>query len=87
MSDNGNAIIEQVEKGFNYRGHVTVETMEGERLECYLFNRQIEQGYIEVFAKNSDTPRRFEISDLKAITLTGKDHAETFDQFQKRTDT
>ena len=79
-------VKDQIEKAFNYRGHVAVEIDGGERIEGFLYNRQFDEGYIEIIPKDSEVRRRIDISMIRSVALTGKDCAETFDQYKKRTD-
>ena len=86
MADISQELQDQIEKAFNHRGHVTVTFEDGNAVEGFLFNRQISAGYVEMFKKNGDEKLRFEISDIRAIELTGKDHAESYDQYLNRSD-
>ena len=65
----------QIEAAFGFRGHVTVKLTDGAAVEGYLYNRQFEEGYIELFVKNSDERRRLEIARISAVELTGEDYA------------
>lgn len=81
----------EIEAAYDYRGHVMVRLKNGSSVEGFVFNRQYdapnsaEQYYIDLFLKNSDEKRRLPISELASIDLSGKDFAETYDQFLKRT--
>jgi hypothetical protein len=82
---------EQIEKAFNHRGHVTLTFKSGDTLEGYLFNREFENpnnpenNYIDFIPKNSEEQKRFQISELEKIDITGKDHAESYEDTIKRT--
>ena len=77
----------QIEKAFNYRGHVTVRLSEGEAsaVEGFLFNRQWDRGYIEIIPKNTEERRKIAFEEIRSIELTGKDHAEKYPDFMDRT--
>ncbi|PCI40644.1 MAG: hypothetical protein COB53_00530 [Elusimicrobia bacterium] len=81
----------QIEEAFSYRGHVTVTFTDGKMLEGFLFNRiykseKIPDGdYIEMYPKDSEEQKRFSFDSLKSIELTGKDAAESYGDFIKRT--
>lgn len=75
----------QIEKAFTYRGRVTVKLTEGNPVEGFLFNRQWDSCYIEIIPKNTDEKRKITFAEILSIELTGKDHAEPYSDFMKRT--
>jgi len=81
----------QIEEGFSYRGHVTITLEDGNTLEGFLFNRiykteKVPDGdYIEVFPKDTDEQKRLSMESIKSIELTGKNAAESYNDFMKRT--
>ena len=81
-------IRKQVDDAFEYRGHTTLRLKNNETLLGFVYNRRFpEQGdaFIEIFLKDSNDRRRLLISELESIELTGKDYAESYEQFLKRT--
>ncbi|MFH1725676.1 MAG: hypothetical protein ABII00_13790 [Elusimicrobiota bacterium] len=91
MTDVPDQLAGQIEAAYDYRGHVTITLAGGERLEGFVYNRvqahpkPPDGGFIEVFLKDSDASRRLRISEIRSIELTGKDHAESYEQFLDRT--
>jgi hypothetical protein len=81
-----NELREQVDKAFDFRGHVTLTLDDGSSVEGYLYNRDFERGYLDVFVKNSDERRRLELSRLRAVALTGEDCAagKSYDDYMKK---
>lgn len=81
MPKASNEIERQVEAAYDFRGHVTLRFKDGESAEGFVYNREfsnpnLRQDYfIEVYLKGSGESRRFPISTLKSIELTGKDYA------------
>ena len=75
----------QIDAAFSYRGHVTAVLKNGETVEGYLFNRERGGDYVELILKNSDERRKLAVAELEKIDFSGKDHAETHEQFMKRT--
>ncbi len=71
----------QVEAGFDYRGDVTVTLTSGERVDGYLFNRELDAHpklgapFVELFL-TAGGQARYPLSEIEAVELTGKDHAE-----------
>ena len=84
MNEQSEDLKDMIEKAFNYRGHVTLLVIGDEEVEGYMFNRDYERGCIDMFLKDSDEKRQFAIEDIKEIRLSGKDFAESYDQFLKR---
>ena len=82
---------EQIETAFDYRGHVTIRFKDGSSLEGFLFNRiyrteKVPDGnYVEVFPKDREERLRLPMESILAIELTGKDCAESYSDFLKRT--
>lgn len=71
---------QQIEIAFDYRGNVTLVLKNGERVEGFIFNRNVEQGnaaeqYVEVFLAGSGTYQKISVNDLSEVQLTGEDHA------------
>lgn len=81
----------QIDAAFDFRGHVTLTFEDGKTLDGFLYNRiykteKVPDGdYVEVFAKDSDESQRFPMASIRSISLSGKNFAETYDDFLKRT--
>jgi hypothetical protein len=75
----------EIEKAFDYRGHVTLTLQDGSAVEGYLYNRDLERGFVEIMVKNSDERRRLELSQLRGVALTGEDCAagKSYEDYQK----
>ena len=77
MSD----LQQQIEAGFDFRGHVTVELTDGKRVEGFLYNRsQPSEGnssapWIELFRKGDGEALRLLVAQVAKVELTGEDHA------------
>lgn len=76
-----NEIEKQIETAYDYRGHVTIKLKSGESIEGFVFNRQFagtllkEEPFIEVFLKASAERKKYPISTVDSVTLTGEDCA------------
>ena len=91
MAQTHNELERQIETAFDYRGHITLNFQDGSKLEGYLYNRDFggpkskEAPYVELILKEKDERKKFPISSLKSVELSGKDYAETFEEGKKRT--
>ena len=76
------AVAEQIEKAFDYRGHVTLTLADGKTVEGFLYNRELApfkgEPYVELFRKDSDERLRVPAKHVRAVTLSGKDFAVPF---------
>ena len=76
-----NEVEKQIEAAYDYRGHVTIQFKNGETVEGYLFNRQFanpllkEEPFVEMFLKSNSERKKYRISEIAALTLTGEDCA------------
>ena len=72
---------QQVEKAYDFRGHVTLNLKNNEKFEGFVFNREYdnplskENFYLEFYPKGSDVSKRIALTDLKSIEITGEDCA------------
>lgn len=57
----------------DYRGDVTLELKDGQRLEGFLFN--CFRGQLEIFPKNSPQKQSVSVDELKSVIFSGKDEA------------
>ena len=77
-----NALKDEIEKAFQYRGHVTITFHDGTAIEGYLYNREFtnpklkNDNFIDVFLKGSGVSTRYPIASIASVTLTGADEAE-----------
>ncbi|TFE71131.1 hypothetical protein [Methylacidiphilum caldifontis] len=69
---------ELLEAAFDYRGDVTLELASGEKLEGYLFNRQLDRTpyFVEMFVAGEATPRCIPVDQIIALHFSGKDAAD-----------
>jgi hypothetical protein len=67
--------IEALDKAFDYRGDVTLDLANGEKVEGFLFNRDAATAQAELFIKGSDEPRVIPYADivlsLKRLRFSG----------------
>ncbi|CAI9084766.1 hypothetical protein A7K93_04405 [Candidatus Methylacidiphilum fumarolicum] len=70
--------IEILEAAFDYRGDVTLELVQGETIEGYLFNRQLTEApfFVEMLVPGEESARRIPIEQICAVTFSGKDPAD-----------
>ena len=68
-----------LEKAFDYRGDVTLTLKTGERVEAYIFNRQIgptlAESFVQYFASNASDKRKTSFADIARLEFSGKDRA------------
>lgn len=76
----------EIDKAFDYRGHVTVALKDGSSVVGFLYNRDFARGYVDLMIKDSDERRRLEISQLSSVALTGEDFAagKSFEDYQNK---
>jgi hypothetical protein len=73
---NAAELAEAIERAFDYRGDVTLELVDGQELEGYVFNRQTEnQELVQIFPKQASEARILRYRDIAAIRFSGKDTA------------
>ncbi len=71
----------QIEKAFDYRGHVTLSLKDGSSLEGFVFNRLYahpkggDSFYVDLIVKNKELSRRVSMTEIQSIALTGEDCA------------
>jgi hypothetical protein len=70
--------VDAIEKAFDYRGDVTLELTNGQRLDGYLFNRDAlaSPPCLEMFLPGSDHSAVVPYADIAAIAFTGRDTAD-----------
>lgn len=83
---------EQIEKAYDFRGHVTIKLKDGKTVEGFIFNRQFagpklsRAPFIEVILKGSGEKTEFDIDRLESVALTGEDFAagKSYEDYQKK---
>jgi hypothetical protein len=70
-------LAEAIELIFDYRGDVTLELRSGEKVEGYVFNRDLHapRPFVEVFSRTQPDLRRIFNDEIAVIALTGVDTA------------
>ena len=92
MDKPSSEIERQIEAAYSFRGYVTLKFRNGGKLECYVFNRVYanprmkEDCFIEVFPRGSGERKRFSISSLDSVALTGEDCAagKSYEDYLKK---
>lgn len=68
-----------LEKAFDYRGDVTLTLKNGNKVECYVFDRitgpSLQTSFARVLLKDSNERRKFAYADIAALAFTGRDAA------------
>ncbi len=85
--DNG-AITNLVERAFQYRGDVTVESVDGQPVTGYLFNRnaRCSEPFVQVFETSTGSEITILYRAITQIRLTGRDTASArhLEDFRRR---
>ena len=68
-------IPKNLEKAFDYRGDVTIDLNDGDRLEGYIFNRDDLQQTVQIFLKDQPAPKSIPYADIREIRFTGENTA------------
>ncbi len=73
----GTALVEVVERAFDYRGDVTVVRRDGFELVGYLFNRDADASppFVQILAAAGGDPVTIPYADIRSIRFTGRDTA------------
>jgi hypothetical protein len=73
----GAALVDVIERAFDYRGDVTLTLDDGRQLEGYLFNRdrEVAEPFVQVFEHGQAAPSTIPYARIRAIRFTGKDTA------------
>ena len=69
------ALIQLIDQAFNYRGDVTIDLKDGSAVEGYIFNRDHQKEFIQVFIGSDPAPKQLSYSEIATIRLTGADPA------------
>ena len=72
-------IRKALEKAFEYRGDVTLTLKSGERIQAYIFNRQIgaslTASFLRYFRPSASDKRKLSFAEIARLEFTGKDRA------------
>jgi hypothetical protein len=73
----GAALVDVIERAFDYRGDVTLNLDDGRQIEGYLFNRdrEVAEPFVQVFERGEPAPSTVPYARIRAIRFTGKDTA------------
>ena len=68
-----------LEKAFDYRGDVTITLKSGEKIEAYIFNRQVgetlAESWVQYFTPAAPEKRKVSFSEVARLEFSGKDRA------------
>lgn len=88
--DAGDTIEELIERAFQYRGDVTIQTDDGKSLTGYLFNRNTRatQPFVQLFETGTGREVSISYDNITDVLLTGRDAAAVsvrhFEVFQQK---
>jgi hypothetical protein len=68
-------LLDALEKAFDYRGDITLVLKSGEELVAYVFNRDHEKKFLQVYPRDKDEKRVVNYADIQSISFTGIDTA------------
>ncbi len=89
-ADDEQALLGALENAFDYRGDVTIEQTDGERIEGYIFDRvrgrSLQDSFVRILPKDSDERATVAFSTIAKLEFTGKDTAagKSFDAWVQR---
>ncbi len=85
------ALLDALEKAFDYRGDVTLTLTDGSRVEGYLFDRRrgdsLETSVARIMPAEGPTERRaIPFSAIERVEISGKDaaHGKSFERWVRR---
>lgn len=68
-------LLDALEKAFDYRGDITLKLKSGEELVAYVFNRDHEKKFLQVYPRDVDEKRVIQYSEIETLSFTGIDTA------------
>jgi len=70
-------LVQAVDTAFDYRGDVTLELHSGERIEGYIFNRNVgaTPPYLQLYPSGQTGSRLILYTDIAAMIFSGEDTA------------
>jgi hypothetical protein len=88
-ADSRDGLLSAVELAFDYRGDVTVELKDGTSCEGYVYNRNHDQGVLDLFVKGQTAPRSVPYAKVSRIVFSGEDTAfgKTWESWKSKTET
>jgi hypothetical protein len=84
------ALLDALEKAFDYRGDCTITTTDARTITGYIFDRRrgaaLEDSYVRVMLPDSDAPQRIAFSTIDRVEFSGKDpaHGKTFERWVQK---
>ena len=84
------ALLDALEKAFDYRGDCTIVTTDGRSIMGYIFDRRrgasLEESSVRMMTPESDTPERITFDEIERVEFSGKDaaHGKTFDRWVQK---
>lgn len=84
------ALLEALEKAFDYRGDVTITTTTDAEITGYLFDRRrgatLSDSVVRLMTPTDSAPVVVPFSEIASLAFTGKDaaHGRTFENWVKR---
>jgi len=84
------ALIDALEKAFDYRGDCTIATTEGRTITGYIFDRRkgttLNDCFVRIMTAESDTPVRIAFGTIERLEFSGKDaaHGKTFEKWVQK---
>ncbi len=66
-----------MDQAFDYRGDVTIELVDGQTIEGYIFDRRsnIAEPYVRLIPRDSDERVNVKYSQIKSLSFSGRDTA------------
>lgn len=84
------ALLDALEKAFDYRGDVTITLTSGEVLTGYIFDRRrgdsLASSTLRLMPQDSDERRPVQFNEIDRVEFTGKDaaHGKSFERWVER---
>lgn len=88
--DDERALIDALEKAFDYRGDVTIQRTDGSRVEGYIFDRRradtLAASIVRLMRADSGEKVAIPFSAIERLEFSGRDmaHGKTFENWVKR---
>ena len=84
------ALLDALERAFDYRGDVTIETTDGRAISGYIFDRArgatLRESSLRLMGAASDEKVRVRYDEIARVEFTGKDpaHGKSFENWMKK---
>ncbi|RMH28759.1 MAG: hypothetical protein D6693_03290 [Planctomycetota bacterium] len=88
--DDRDALLDALEKAFDYRGDVTVTTTDGRQITGYIFDRRrgadLERSLVRLMTPGAADPVTVRFAEIDRLVFTGKDaaHGRSFETWIKK---